>query len=63
VRFRDDGSGKVLCAKIQEKVMNLRDTMEIDDADGNKITEVKKRVLTPLRDQFLVKIKNGPDLT
>ena len=36
--------------------------MEIEDANGNKIGMVKKSMITPVRDRWTVKIKNGPDL-
>ena len=36
--------------------------MAIEDGSGNNVAEVKKALITPLRDRWTVKIRNGPDL-
>ena len=36
--------------------------MEVEGADGSQVAMVKKALISPLRDRFTVKIKNGPDL-
>jgi uncharacterized protein YxjI len=36
--------------------------MNIEDASGNTVAEVKKALITPLRDRWTVKIRNGPDM-
>jgi uncharacterized protein YxjI len=36
--------------------------MEIEDADGHRVAMVKKALINPLRDRWVVKIGNGPDL-
>ena len=66
VRVRDtlnfeDAHGNVLC-KIQERKARVKDSMEVEDANGNQVAMVKKAVVSPVRDRFTVKIKNGPDL-
>ena len=48
--------------KIQEHMLHVRDTMEIEDRDGNRVATVKKALITPLRDRWTVKVADGPDL-
>ncbi len=36
--------------------------MEVEDASGKQVAMVKKALISPVRDRFTVKIKNGPDL-
>jgi len=36
--------------------------MEIEDANGNQIATVKKALITPLRERWVAKIGDGPDL-
>mmetsp|Transcript_19603 Transcript_19603/g.21912 ORF Transcript_19603/g.21912 Transcript_19603/m.21912 type:complete len:216 (+) Transcript_19603:64-711(+) len=43
--------------KIQEKKARIRDSMEIEDEEGNKIAEIKKRSVGVVRDNFVVKIR------
>jgi uncharacterized protein YxjI len=66
VRVRDtlefkDRNRNVL-AQIQERKLRVKDSMEVEDAHGNQIAMVKKAIISPVRDRFTVKIKNGPDL-
>ena len=49
-------------AKIQERMLHIKDTMEIEDAHGHPAAMVKKALITPFRDRWVVKIKDGPDL-
>jgi len=42
--------------------MRVKDSMEVEDAHGNRVAMVKKALISPVRDRFTVKIKNGPDL-
>ncbi len=56
-----DAQGNELC-KIQERMMRVKDSMEVEDAGGNQVAMVKKAVISPVRDRFTVKVKNGPDL-
>jgi uncharacterized protein YxjI len=57
----EDPSGREL-AKIQEKVARIKDTMEIEDPDGHTLATVKKALITPMRERWVVKIEDGPDL-
>jgi uncharacterized protein YxjI len=66
LRVRDtlqfkDLKGNILC-QIQERMLRIKDSMAIEDGDGKKIAEVKKALITPLRDRWTVKIRSGPDL-
>ncbi len=36
--------------------------MDIDGPDGNVVASVKKAIITPIRDRWVVKLGNGPDL-
>jgi len=36
--------------------------MEVEDANGKRVAMVKKALISPIRDRFIVKIKDGPDL-
>ena len=57
----EDRSGKVLC-KIQERKLRVKDSMEVEGPGGDQVAMVKKAIISPVRDRFTVKIKNGPDL-
>ena len=57
----EDAHGSELC-KIQERMLRVKDSMEVEDAHGNQVAMVKKALISPIRDRFTVKIKNGPDL-
>jgi len=57
----EDARGAEL-VKIQERMLHVRDTMEIEDRDGNRVAVVKKALITPLRDRWVVKLADGPDL-
>lgn len=57
----EDASGHEL-AKIQEKVARVKDSMEVEDANGNRLAMVKKAMISPLRDRWVVKIGDGRDL-
>ncbi len=59
--FFRDMQGHELC-KIQSRVARLRDSMEIEDPGGRRIALVQKAMISPLRDRFVVKIGDGPDL-
>jgi uncharacterized protein YxjI len=57
----EDRSGREL-ARIQERMLRVKDSMEIEDASGKRVGMVKKALITPIRDRWVVKIKDGPDL-
>lgn len=57
----EDRNGNVLC-KIQERMLRVKDSMEVEGPGGEQIAMVKKALISPVRDRFTVKIKNGPDL-
>jgi uncharacterized protein YxjI len=59
--FFEDRSGNKL-AKIQAKVLRIKDSMEIEDENGRQLAMVKKALITPLRDRWVVKMGDGPDL-
>src|SRR5207244_12238535 len=57
----EDRSGREL-AKIQERMLRIKDSMEVEDPAGNQMAMVKKALITPLRDRWTAKIRGGPDL-
>ncbi|GAA1638693.1 LURP-one-related/scramblase family protein [Georgenia ruanii] len=57
----EDPDGREL-AKVQERVARVKDSMEVEDADGHRMALVKKALISPLRDRWVVKIGDGPDL-
>jgi uncharacterized protein YxjI len=57
----EDAHGNEL-AKIQERMMRVKDSMEIEGPHGENLGTVKKALITPVRERWVVKIKNGPDL-
>lgn len=57
----EDRNGNVL-VKIQERMLRVKDSMNVDDAHGNQVAIIKKALISPIRDRFTVKIRNGPDL-
>jgi uncharacterized protein YxjI len=57
----EDLRGQTLC-QIQERKLRIKDSMEVEDANGKQVAMVKKALISPIRDRFTVKIKNGPDL-
>lgn len=66
VRLRDtlifrDIHGQEVC-KIQERIARLRDSMEIEGPHGDHLATVHKAMISPLRDRYVVKIGDGPDL-
>ncbi len=57
----EDRNGHVLC-KIQEKKIRIKDSMEVEGPGGEQFAVIKKAIISPVRDRYTVKIKNGPDL-
>jgi len=56
-----DMAGNTLC-RIKERLLTIKDTMEIEDADGKEMAVVRKALISPLRDRWGVNVRNGPDL-
>jgi LURP-one-related len=54
----EDPSGREL-AKIQEKVARIKDTMEVENPDGRTLATVKRALITPIRERWVVKIGDG----
>lgn len=50
-------------ATVQSRPLHIKDTMEIEDADGKRLAMVKKALISPIRDRWLIKQENGPELT
>ena len=56
-----DMAGNTLC-RIKERLLTIKDTMEIEDAEGKELAVVRKALISPLRDRWTVNVRNGPDL-
>jgi uncharacterized protein YxjI len=57
----EDLNGNPLCT-IKERLLTIRDTMTVTGADGKEMAVIKKALISPLRDRWTVKVKDGPDL-
>jgi uncharacterized protein YxjI len=57
----EDMDGHELC-KIQERMLRVKDSMEIEDPDGHRMALVQKAMIDPLRERWIVKVDDGPDL-
>ena len=57
----EDAHGNELC-KIQERMLRIKDSMEIEGPGGQRLAMVKKALITPLRERWVVKVGDGPDL-
>jgi uncharacterized protein YxjI len=55
-----DAQGREV-AEIQEKVVRIKDTMDIERG-GRAIATVKKALVTPLRGRFSVNVPGGADM-
>ena len=60
IRFEDMDGHEL--AKIQERMLHIKDSMEIEGPDGNRMALVKKAMITPLRERWIAKVEDGPDL-
>jgi uncharacterized protein YxjI len=49
-------------AKIQERMLRIKDSMEVEGPGGENVAMVKKALIAPLRERWIVKIRGGPDL-
>ena len=57
----EDTQGQALC-RIQERLLRVKESMEIEGPNGERLAMVKKALITPLRDRWVAKIGDGPDL-
>jgi uncharacterized protein YxjI len=57
----EDMAGNEIC-RIQEKMLNVKEAMEIEGPEGERLAMVKKALISPLRDRWVVKLGDGPDL-
>jgi uncharacterized protein YxjI len=57
----ENRDGDALC-KIQERMLRIKDTMKIEGPNGEQLAMVKKALITPLRDRWVAKIGEGPDM-
>ena len=57
----EDAHGNNL-AQIQERKLRVKDSMEIEGPQGENLATVKKAMVTPVKERWVVKIKSGPDL-
>src|SRR3984957_7079107 len=55
--FQDPQGAELV--KIQERMLHVRDTMEIEDRDGNGGPTVTRALITPLRERWAVKVADG----
>jgi len=60
VVFRDM-QGNEIC-KILHRSARTRDAMEVQNPQGQCVALIKRSMITPLRDRFVVKIGSGVDL-
>lgn len=58
--FEDRNGNELL--KIQERMLRVKDSMEIEDPQGKRVALVRKALITPLRERWLVDIPGGSDL-
>lgn len=54
-------NGNKLC-QIEERLLTFKDTMAVEDADGNRMAVIKKGLVAPLGDHWTVKVREGLDL-
>ena len=48
--------------KIQERMLHIRDSMEIEGPDGSRVAIVHKAMVAPFRERWAVNLQDGPDL-
>ena len=48
--------------KLQEKLLRIKDTMDVLDANGKTAATIKKALIAPLRDRWKVEVANGPEM-
>ena len=48
--------------RIQERMLRIRDTMEIERAGGGVAATISKTLISPLRNRWMVRVADGPDM-
>ena len=59
--FKVDGKA-LRIRQIQERMLRVKDSMEVEDAGGRRVAMVKKALITPIRERWTVNVADGPDL-
>ncbi len=59
--YFEDMQGKEIC-KLQQKLLRIKDTMTIEGENGESLATVRKALIAPLRDRWVVKVGNDSDL-
>jgi uncharacterized protein YxjI len=49
-------------AKIQERKVRVRETMEVEGPNGETLATIHKAMISPLRDRYTVNVEGGGDL-
>ena len=57
----EDTEGRELC-KIQSRLLRVRDSMEVEDPNGERLALIKKAAISPLRERWVVDRPDAPDL-
>ena len=60
ILFKDMDGRELL--KIQERMLHIKDSMEIEGPDGKRVAIVKKALITPLRERWIIKVEDVQDL-
>ncbi|KAL9189372.1 hypothetical protein ACHAXT_009047 [Thalassiosira profunda] len=61
IKFRKDSRHGDVLYEIQERKLRARDAMTIEDGNGKKVAEIKKRKVGVVRENFVVKVKGDRD--
>ncbi len=48
--------------KLSRPDFKIKETMQVNGLDGEQLALVKKDVFTPVKEHFVVNVKDGPDL-
>ena len=57
----EDAQGTQVC-RIQTRVLHIRDSMAVEDPDGEQLALVHKKLISPLRDRWEVDLLHRSDL-
>jgi uncharacterized protein YxjI len=57
----EEMQGRRLCT-IQKRVLHIRDTMEIEGPEGDRMALVHEALISPLRERWKIDVEDGPDL-